>query len=133
MSNTELLSLIDTQIDLLTELGRELRFQALSGDEALGWCPEHAFIVATGVRLYTTGLPQFSCGCPYTKARVVTYEEAIKIVKGIKHAQSGGMARFKRDGIHVNVVRYEGTVEDFESYCRRIAEVFQMQEVKGHR
>lgn len=99
--------------------------------EALSWCPEHAFVVVTEVQPYTTGLLQCSCGCPlYTKARIVTYEEAIEIIKGIKHAQSGGVAKFRRDGIHISVVRYEGTEEKFESYCRQVSEVFQRERVK---
>lgn len=133
MELSDLVPLIDEQRDLLTSLERKLLLIPAfreRNSEMLGWCPEHAFVIATSPPSTATAPWHFSCGCPYTKARVVTYQEAIDIVKGIRHAKRNGTARYERDGIHINVVQYDGSDEDFESYCRQVTELFQMEEVR---
>ena len=72
----------------------------------LGWCPEHAFVVATLPPVNSTSLPHFSCGCPYTKARIVSYEEAVRIVKGIRHAKRGGVRTWSFRNWKLHLVRY---------------------------
>ena len=91
-------------IYLTTEEYKE-GLKAESG-QALAWCPEHAFVIATFPPPIVTALTRFSCGCGCHKARVVTYEEAIEIVRGIRHARRGGVRTWSFRNWKLHLVRY---------------------------
>ena len=75
-------------------------------DEALAWCPEHTFVIGTPAPPNVTALMRFSCGCDDQKVRVVTYEEAIEIVKSIRHAKHGGVKTLSFRNWKLHLVRY---------------------------